>query len=212
MRAMRPGSWRRRPTYHRHGPRGRGLVALTFDDGPGPHTEAVLDALDVAGARATFFVLGSRVPGREGTLRRMVSAGHEVANHSFDHRIRPRRPVSARRQLAATNALVHGATGVAPRLFRPPLGTVPALLVRLARQAGMTTVRWDVDPRDWELPAPDVLHRRVLEGARDGSIVVLHDGGGPREATVAALPGIVTSLRQRGYRLVPASELLGLRC
>src|SRR2546423_9104011 len=105
MRAMHPGSWRRRLSYHRHGPRGRGLVALTFDDGPGPQTEAVLDALELAGATATFFVLGSLVPGREATLRRMVSAGHEVANHSFDHRIRPGRPLDARRQIAATNAL-----------------------------------------------------------------------------------------------------------
>lgn len=212
MRTMHAAIRRRRPSYHRHGPRGRRVVALTFDDGPGPHTESVLDALDVAGAKATFFVLGSLVPGREATLRRMVSAGHEVANHSFDHRIRPGRPLDARRQLAATNALVHGATGVAPRLFRPPAGTVPGVLVRLARQAGMTTVRWDVDPRDWERPAPDMLQRRVLDGARDGSIVVLHDGGGPRDATVAALPGIVTSLRERGYRLVPASELLAARC
>jgi peptidoglycan/xylan/chitin deacetylase (PgdA/CDA1 family) len=76
----------------------------------------------------------------------------------------------------------------------------------------MTAVRWDVDPRDWEAPSPEALCRRVVESATDGSIVVLHDGGGPRDATVAALPRIVTALRGRGYRLVPASELLAARC
>src|SRR4051794_41138217 len=169
---------RGQPSYHRHGPVGSQLVSLTFDDGPGPHTEPILKALEAGGARATFFVLGERVPGREPLLRRMVAEGHEVANHSFDHRIHPRRPLQARRQIAATNALLRAATGVEPRLFRPPGGTVPPRLVRLARRAGLISVRWNVDPRDWESPTPDVLRRRVLDAVTDGSIVVLHDGGG----------------------------------
>ncbi|MGZ8706567.1 MAG: polysaccharide deacetylase family protein [Gaiellaceae bacterium] len=194
--------------YRRHGSRKLKEVALTFDDGPGPHTADILELLEAVAAEATFFVVGDHAQGKEGLLRRIVVAGHELGNHSMTHAELMGRPVAAYREIRKTNSLLRHLTGCTPRAFRAPFGAVSRGVVAAARLAGLTTVAWDVDSADWSSPGEDAIAEKVLGGVRGGSIVLLHDGRGPREQTLAALPRIIEGLTEQGYRLVTTSRLL----
>jgi peptidoglycan-N-acetylglucosamine deacetylase len=205
------GVRRRPPAYVDHGPRDSAAVALTFDDGPGALTAGLLDVLAAAGAYATFNVLGSRVAGREGLLRRALVTGHEVGSHAEHHERLGGRPLEAYHQLLRTSAALRAAAGVVPRVFRAPYGDVSAGVVRAARCAGLTTVGWDVDPRDYETPGADAIYTRVIDAVRPGSIVLLHDDRRALEQTVTATERILAALAARGLRAITVSELLGLR-
>jgi peptidoglycan-N-acetylglucosamine deacetylase len=200
----------RLPTPLRHGPRNAPRVALTVDDGPGRVTEQILDVLARHGARATFNVLGERVRGRERLMLRALEEGHELGNHGFEHERLAGRPIEAYRQLRRTSAEIRQATGVTPRLFRAPYGAVSPGVVLAARLAGLHTVGWDVDSRDYETPGAERIHGRVVSLVQPGSIVLLHDDRRAREQTAFALDEILSDLGGRGYRFVTASELLGL--
>jgi len=182
------------------------VVSLTFDDGPSAYTTRVMGVLRKAHARATFYVLGSRIAGRADLLRRMLREGNEIADHSFSH---PSLPSFS--QIRITSARIRRATGFRPCLFRPPYGNVNGRLVADARRGGMRTINWDVDPRDWSTPGASAIATRVVNHVRPGSIVVMHDGGGNRSQTIAALPTILRRLRQRGYEFLTTTELLGGR-
>jgi peptidoglycan/xylan/chitin deacetylase (PgdA/CDA1 family) len=112
-------------------------------------------------------------------------------------------------QLAPTSAAIDRAAGYQPCVFRPPYGAQDGAVVAGAAALGLTTVVWDVDPSDYARPGTDAIVRRVLAGVRSGSIVLMHDGGGPRAETLAALPRIIDALRARGYRFVTVPQLLG---
>ncbi len=173
-------------------------------------TEPILEALGRHRARATFNVLGERVRGREKLLRRTVAEGHEIGNHAHCHERLAGRPGEAFRQLRHTNAAIRDAAGVTPRVFRAPYGAVTRSVVLAARLAGLVTVRWDVDPHDYETPGAEAIHRRVLRRVEPGSIVLLHDERKAREQTAVAVGWIVRDLGERGFELVTVSELLGL--
>lgn len=194
----------------RHGPRDSLRIALTFDDGPGRVTEPILDALSRHGALATFNVLGERVEGREGTLRRILGDGHEIGNHAFRHERLAGRPREALGQLRRTSAAIRTAVGVTPRVFRAPYGSVSRSVILAARLAGLVTVRWDVDPHDYETPGAETIHRRVVRRSQPGSIVLLHDDRQAREQTATAVDWIVRDLGERGFAFVTVSQLLGL--
>jgi peptidoglycan/xylan/chitin deacetylase (PgdA/CDA1 family) len=198
------------PRIVRHGAGGGGRVALTFDDGPSWQTKELADILRAGGARATFFVVGKHIPGREEILRDLVSGGHELGNHSFSHRQIYGKPLLTVYQIVRTGHLVRAAVGSTPRLLRPPRGHADAWVLRAARLAGKTVVGWSLDPRDWE-PAmtPSKLHDRVTGRVVDGDIVILHDRGVAGSPTVAALPSILSTFEARGYSAVTVSELLG---
>ena len=205
------GAFRRgRSSYFDHGPREVPRVALTFDDGPGALTSALLDVLGERGVRATFNVLGERVRGREELLGRTIAEGHELGSHAERHHRLAGRPLDALAQLVRTNAALHVATGVSPRVFRAPYGAVSPGVVRAARLAGLVTVGWDVDPRDYETPGADAIHARVADAVGPGSIVLLHDDRRALEQTVTAVERILATLDERGLRCVTVSELLGL--
>jgi peptidoglycan-N-acetylglucosamine deacetylase len=193
-----------------HGARDRTEVALTFDDGPDPRfTGAVLDLLRDHGVVATFFCTGMNVAAHPDLIARIAAEGHTVGNHTWSH---PYLPELARdevlRQIDATNAAVARVTGGAPVLARPPYGArTPEVLEWLASQ-GMTTVLWDVDPSDWASPGTDAIVEAVAAGIRPGSVVLMHDGGGDRWQTVAALPAVLSTLLDGGYTLVPLSRML----
>jgi peptidoglycan-N-acetylglucosamine deacetylase len=203
-------------SYRPTGSRNRRAVALTFDDGPGTYTPRVLDILRRTGAKGTFFVIGQQVSGGRAILRRTLREGHAVGNHSWNHADLSGGGIG---QLTITNAAIRRATGYTPCVFRAPYGAVSGRLIGQARSLGMLTIQWDVDPQDWARPGSGAIQAggpsggaaRILGGTRSGSIVLMHDGGGPRDQTVAALPGIIATLRRRGYRLVTVPELLGLR-
>jgi peptidoglycan-N-acetylglucosamine deacetylase len=189
-----------------NGSRDRGLVALTFDDGPSPYTDEFLDVLSDQGVHATFFEIGQEVPGHEEVMRRILREGSEIANHTMHHESFP-----GYSSLAMTSALINAATHFEPCLFRPPGGAVDAAVIDAAARAGMTTVTWDVDPTDWSNPGSGAVYSRVVDAVRPGSIVVMHDGGGDRSGTLAALPAIIKTLRERGYRFATVTKLLGQR-
>jgi peptidoglycan-N-acetylglucosamine deacetylase len=185
-------------------------VALTFDDGPSPSTDHVLDILDEYQATATFFCIGRYVAEHPEIVRRVAERGHSVQNHTWSHRSLHELTASELlNEIEATNRLLFETTGSRPSLLRPPYGMrTPDVLDTLARH-GMTSVLWNVDPRDWDCPGADVIAETVLQDVRDRSVLLLHDGspdGESRTQTVAALPRILEGLLARGYRFVSADD------
>jgi peptidoglycan/xylan/chitin deacetylase (PgdA/CDA1 family) len=178
-------------------------VALTFDDGPGPYTHALLRTVRALNVRATFFVIGQEAIARGSLLRGIHRQGSELANHSLNHEVYP-----SSASLARTSEIIRAATGFLPCRFRAPGDSIDSALVGRARAAGMTTVGWNVDPQDWRTPGTNAIQSRVVSAVQPGSIVILHDGGGNRSQTVAAVPGIVRELRSRGYKFATVTEIL----
>ncbi|HZD02371.1 MAG TPA: polysaccharide deacetylase family protein [Actinomycetes bacterium] len=179
-------------------------VALTFDDGPWPGTtERVLAVLARLRAPATFFVVGRQVERHPALVRGELTAGMAVGTHSYSHP-QPfgRLPAARIRDEIARGRRTLDRLGVRPVGFRPPGGAASPAAVAAARSLGYRTVLWDVDPDDWQPGVtPDQIVARVLSAARPGAVVLLHDGGGDRSATVAALPAIIDGLRRLGFTL-----------
>jgi peptidoglycan/xylan/chitin deacetylase (PgdA/CDA1 family) len=181
-------------------------VALTFDDGPSPYTGKILAILARFQAPATFFVVGAQAEIFPDLVGRELRAGMAVGNHTYDH---PYQPPFAQLARTVIRSEVDRAQAILERLgvrsvlFRPPGGTVSPFVLRAASAHGMRVVLWSVDARDW-VPGstPAQIARRVLRAIGPGSIVVMHDGGGDRSATVRALPAIIAGIRERGLRLV----------
>lgn len=209
-RVVNSGCVVRGPAQVSRGPKVK-RVALTYDDGPAPITSRFVSRLKQLGVPATFFQLGQAVSARAPLLRQMLADGFELANHSWNHANLGRGGPAASDQIARTNAAIRRATGFTPCLFRPPYGSTGADLVARTRALGMTAVLWSADPKDWLRPGTDAIVARVLAQAGDGGILLSHDGGGPREQTLAAIEPIVTALKRRGYTFVTVSELLGYR-
>ena len=189
----------------RQGPRGKKQIALTFDDGPSTYTRQVLSILRRKKAKGTFFVIGSAVSANPSTARRIVAEGHEIANHSYSHPILP-----SASELRRTSRVVRDVTRFKPCLFRPPYGAIDGRLAADAGALKMKSILWDVDTNDWRTPGSGSIYSSIV-GAGSGSIVLMHDGGGYRSQTVAALGPAISNLRSRGYRLVTVSKLLGNR-
>ena len=194
-------------SYRLAGSRAHRVVALTFDDGPGVYTPWVLGILRRLRVHATFFIIGEQVWGNEALLRRELADGNAIGNHTFTHA-----NVSGGgfRQMRSTQGAIRRATGYTPCLFRAPYGAVSRLLIGQARSLGMNTIEWSVDPRDWARPGTGAVYSRVVSATRPGAIILMHDGGGPRGQTVAALPHVIATLRSRGYRFATVPQLLGL--
>ncbi len=200
-------------------------IALTFDDGPDPsYTPKMLDILEAKRAPAAFFVIGENVLEHPGLVRRIAADGFELGNHSFTHpNLAQVTDLGTRLELNATQRLIESYTGRSMRLFRAPyFGDAepstadelrPALL---AQQRGYTIVGLHVDPGDWKTPGAAQIAQSTIAQIEAGTaehsanIVLLHDGGGNREQTVAALPLIIDGLRAKGYQLVSVAELAGL--
>jgi len=189
-----------------NGPRDRKVVALTFDDGPSDYTDDFLAVLREKEARATFFEVGQVMPGHEEVMREILAEGSEIGDHTMDHVEFP-----GYAQIAGAAARIRAYTRFQPCLFRPPGGAVDGAVLATAGSLGMRTVNWDVDPRDWSNPGVGAIYASVVGHVQPGSIVVMHDGGGPRSETLAALPQIIDTLRGRGYRFATVTELLGGR-
>ena len=192
-------------------------VALTFDDGPDPvFTPAILDTLASRGAVASFFVVGREVVANPAIARRIVREGHEIGNHTLSHPdLGGLGETALKVEIAAAGRVIEAVTGKRPRLFRPPyIGDArPATAERLRPMAaatalGLRTAALEVDTRDWQLSDPDAIVRRALDGLAKGRILLLHDAGGDRAATLAAVGPLVDSLRARGYALATVAGLL----
>jgi peptidoglycan/xylan/chitin deacetylase (PgdA/CDA1 family) len=189
-----------------NGPRNRKVVALTFDDGPSDYTPDFLKVLRGKGVPGTFFEIGQEMPGREALMRRILAEGDEIGDHTMNHAELP-----GYSQIAEAAARITAYTHFRPCLFRPPGGAVDASVIATAGGLGMRTINWDVDPRDWSTPGTGAIYSTIVGTAQPGSIVLMHDGGGNRSETLAALPRVIDTLRARGYRFATVSQLLGHR-
>ena len=184
-------------------PFGAPKIALTFDDGPhGTHTDAILKTLRKHGAKATFFMLGTQVDMYPSIAARVAAAGHEIGSHTYIHpNLSKVGAARVQSELSKTNAAILRATGKKPTLLRPPYGSHTATVRKMA---GVPLVLWNVDTVDWQSKNADAIVRHVLENARDGAIILLHDIYG---STAEAVEKLVPALRLQGFQLVTVSEL-----
>ena len=182
-------------------------IALTFDDGPGPYTEKLLDILDKYDAKATFFLIGSKVSARANTLRSIQARGHQLGNHSWSH---PELPKLSVDQIAGeidqTNNAIKQAVGTKPNIIRPPYGAFNRAVLEQFRQRGMSAVVWSVDTRDWADRNSEIVCSRAVAGARNGAVILMHD---IHPTSVNAVPCILDSLKQQGYSFVTVQNLIG---
>jgi peptidoglycan/xylan/chitin deacetylase (PgdA/CDA1 family) len=194
------------------GPRGAKGVVLTFDDGPDPETTMrTLEALDAAGAKATFFVIGRKAEKHPNVVKAIIERGHIVGLHSYAHDrlFALRGPARWRKDLAKGARVLRELTGQRPKLFRPPIGHTVPHTARIVRELGMRTIGWDVSASDGVAGDARYIAQKVLRDARDGSIVLLHDAserGTHEPAGVKALPAILEGLKAKGLPVVPLSE------
>ncbi|HEV2580419.1 MAG TPA: polysaccharide deacetylase family protein, partial [Ktedonobacteraceae bacterium] len=185
-------------------------VALTFDDGPNPfYTPQILAILQQYNVKATFFDVGYLVLDYPDIVRQEFKAGNIVANHSWSHPLLPSLSAQAvHDQLGRTSDAIQAVTGNRPIFFRPPYGSYNSLVIAQAKSFGLSTIIWNDEAHDWMLPGVGVIVSRILSLARSGAIILLHDGGGIRAQTVAALPYIITALRNRGYSFVTVEQMV----
>lgn len=181
------------------------VIALTFDDGPGPYTAQLLDILDQHGAKATFFLIGSKVSAQADVLRRMHSRGHQLGNHSWSHPELPKLPVGQiAGEIDRTNDAIKQATGVKPTILRPPYGAVNSAVLEQLRLRGMSSILWSVDTRDWADRNSEIVCSRAVAGAHPGAIILMHD---IHQTSVNAVPCILSALKQQGYSFVTIQRL-----
>lgn len=200
-------------------------IALTFDDGPdATYTPRILSVLERKGVPATFFVIGENALANPGLLNRIVQDGGEIGNHTYTHpNLAEFTDFGTMLELNATQRLIEAYTGRSTRLFRAPYfgdaepSTADELEpAKLAQAAGYTIVGLHVDPGDWRTPGVQAIVDATLaqvasaNAERSGNVVLLHDSGGLRDQTVAALPIIIDQLKARGYHFVTVSQLAGL--
>jgi peptidoglycan-N-acetylglucosamine deacetylase len=184
-------------------------LALTFDDGPGPYTLRLLSVLRRMHTPATFFEVGVGLQYFHAGTSAIVKLGYPIGDHTWSH---PDMAELSRAQQQAQ--LVQQAHGIHrygapfPRMFRPPYGDWNATTLQLLHKDDMLMVLWSLDTDDWQLPGVHTIVQRVLSGAKPGTIVLMHDAGGNRSETIAALPMVIRGLRQRGYKLVTVPQLL----
>ena len=186
-------------------------IAITFDDGPArSNTTRLLDILKERNIPATFFVISGKATSNASLLRRMVSEGHEIGNHTISHpNLAKFSDAKVRRELDGCHKAIVDACGVAPTIFRPPYGAIKSSQKQwIFDEYGYTTVLWSVDPRDWQRPGVDVVARRLVEGARPGGVLLAHD---IHEPTIDAMPQALDELLRRGFQFVTVSQLMALQ-
>jgi peptidoglycan/xylan/chitin deacetylase (PgdA/CDA1 family) len=184
-------------------------IALTFDDGPGPYTPEILSTLERRHVPATFFEVGVAERYFSASTARIVADGDPIGDHTEVHAPMSELHASQQRaQLLEQAAAIERHGAAFPRLFRPPYGLWNATTVGLLRRYRMLMVLWTVDTNDYERPGVPAIVKAAVGGARPGAIILLHDAGGDRSETVAALPRIISELRGRGYKLVTVPRLL----
>lgn len=187
-------------------------VALTFDDGPSiENADRILNLLNDAGARATFFLIGRRIEGTgaEGKriIKRIIDEGHEIGNHSYAHDNAARLTSSVlKRDIEKTQKIIESIVGIRPVLYRPPGGGIDFSVVRsLASSDIESVVMWTLDPMDWTKPGREKIQTYIANNVQPGAIILLHETSND---TLQALSVIIDLLQARGFELVTVSELL----
>lgn len=182
------------------------MIAITFDDGPGPYTIQLLEVLEAYDARATFFMVGTNVSKYPETIKKMKEIGCELGNHTTHHaRLTELDVPGIQNEIGVTNVEIQNIIGEAATLVRPPYGSYNEVV-----QSGVTfpLVMWSIDTRDWELKNVELVKNNVLNTVKDGEIILLHD---IHETTVQAMLQVIPELINRGYQLVTVSEMAAAR-
>lgn len=190
---------------------GQKIVALTFDDGPGPYTEELLDFMKQEGVRATFFVLGTRVDAYPKLIRRMAEEGHEIGNHSNAHNMLNRMDlVGVRNEMGKCAEKIEKLLGYRPTVMRCPGGNKNEAVHQYAQEAGIPIAYWSVDTLDWKSRDKDAILEIAFgkNGIKDGSIVLMHD---IHKTTIPAAKEMILRLKEEGYVFVTTSELIAAR-
>lgn len=190
---------------------GEKLVALTFDDGPGPYTERLLNAMKKRGVKATFFLLGNRIDRYPQLVKRMEKEGHAVGNHSYDHPNLTRLSASGvASNMNKTAKKIEKLIGHKPEVMRCPGGSCNKTVKKYAADAGIPIIYWDVDTRDWESRNVTKIMNVAFgtNGIKNGSIVLMHD---IHEPSVDAAIKMMDKLKKQGYTFVTVPELLMAR-
>jgi peptidoglycan/xylan/chitin deacetylase (PgdA/CDA1 family) len=184
-------------------------IALTFDDGPGPYTPAVLSVLERYHVHATFFVIGRMLRYFSSSVVREIEDGDVIGDHTENHpQLAQLSAHDQREELLEQIARVELLGAKRPTLFRPPYGSFNATTWRQLQALHLLMVLWSVDTGDYAQPGVESIVQRAFAGAHPGAIILMHDAGGTRTQTVAALPTIITGLQRRGYKLVTVPRLL----
>ena len=190
---------------------GEKIVALTFDDGPGPYTAELLDFLKQEGVRVTFFVLGTRVDAYPKLIKRMAAEGHEIGNHSNAHNMLHRMDLAGvRKEMGQCAEKVEKLLGYRPTVMRCPGGNSSDVVKKYAEEAGIPIAYWSVDTLDWKSRNKDAILNIAFgkNGIRDGSIVLMHD---IHKTTIPAAKEMILRLKEQGYTFVTTSELIAAR-
>ncbi|WP_058835498.1 polysaccharide deacetylase family protein [Luteimonas abyssi] len=207
-------------TYLGVGPADAPRIALTFDDGPGAATPALLALLRDVRVKASFFCVGTAVARRAEVIAEIVRDGHDLGNHSFSHVDATTQSLEAfwHGDVVPATVQLERLAGRPVRLYRPPYGEISPGQVRRLGAAGHTVVGWSIDPGDWSEPdAPDHVRRvidTVVAQAHPGAIVLLHDGDDGhvvRHGILEIVRGLVPRLRRAGFEFVGVGDLLRLR-
>lgn len=203
--------------YYNVNTNGDKVIALTFDDGPwDTSTAAILDTLKEYDAKATFFTVGQKISGHEDLLQRAANEGHEIGTHTWDHAEGSGQGVSLilmssderKQEVEKGLQAIKDATGQdASLMFRSPGGNFDASVASDLSDLIDAEIGWNIDTSDWQKPGVDTIAQRI-ESAGPGEIILMHDGGGDRSETVAALKQALPKLKEEGYRFVTVSELI----
>lgn len=203
--------------YYNVNSNGDKVIALTFDDGPwDSSTSAILDILKENDAKATFFTVGQKISGHEDLVKRAADEGHEIGTHTWDHAEGSGKGVSLilmstderKQEVEKGMQAIKDATGKdASLMFRSPGGNFDASVASDLSSQINAEIGWNIDTGDWQKPGTDVIAQRI-ESAGPGEIILMHDGGGDRSETVAALKQALPKLKEEGYRFVTVSDLI----
>jgi peptidoglycan/xylan/chitin deacetylase (PgdA/CDA1 family) len=211
------------PTHSQHKNRSETLylgnsmprIALTFDDGPSPSTNRVLDILQQHQIRATFFVVGKNAEHYPDIVSRIQHDGHLIGSHTYSHSpwssIKTPKQISS--ELDKTSSVIFNISGTVPHYFRPPFGWESPWMNQVYHKKGYIIVKWSIDPKDWQHPSPGIIVNRILANLKKDAIILLHDGHQIKAAPnvqemISALPVIIEELEARGFQFVTIDELL----
>ena len=183
------------------------MVALTFDDGPHPaHTDLILNILEKYNVKATFFVIGQNAESYPEPLKRAYREGHEIENHSYDHKTKGKSAIELTESIQKTSRIIQELTGASPLFFRPPCGKNTEAVKAAVSELSLSPVFWTIDAEDWTGKTAETMARDILREAKGHEVILLHDYTCPGHHTMHALPAIIEGLLEKGYRFVTIAE------